>query len=504
MIDPSQQSGHSSKNALMMMPHLVFWSRAFTVMFKRFTYLQGLLPIILMLAATCKDTPDRFPSTSKVNDLPQILKRGRLTAITDYNSTDYFIYRGQPLGYQYEMLQDLADHMNIKLDVVVSNSLEETFHCLQMGDCDLIALNLAITGRRRNQVDFTIPHGQTRQVLVQRKPENWQKMSPSELDRALIRNQLDLAGKKIYVQQHSAYTRRLLNLAEEIGDTLYVVDVPEDAEMLIMLVADGQIDYTVCDENVALVNQTYYPNLDVGTAVSFPQNLAWAVNPEAEELKKEINEWLGQYRRSARHAVIYNKYFRNQRSASIVKSDLFTLSSGKISAYDADIKECSERIGWDWRLLASMIYQESRFDPKARSWAGAFGLMQMMPVTAKRFGINMNSPARDQINAGTQFIRWLDKRFKASIPDKEERIKFILASYNVGPGHIFDAIRLADKNGKNPTKWDHNVDEYLLKKSNPRYYSDPVVKYGYCRGTETINYVNQVLERYDHYRNIIN
>ncbi len=486
-----------------MMMHLVIWPQALTVMFKRFTYLQGLLPIILMLAATCKDTPDRINPTREVNDLPRILEKGKLIAITDYSSTDYFIYRGQPLGFQYDMLQDLADHMNIKLEVVVSNSLEETFNCLRMGDCDLIALNLTVTGRRRSQVNFITPHGQTRQVLVQRKPEGWENMTSSQLDRALIRNQLHLAGKRVYVQQNSAYYRRMLNLAEEIGDTIEVVDVPEDVETLIMLVADGQIDYTVCDENVALVNQTYYPDLDVRTAVSFPQNLAWAVNKEATQLKQAIDEWLGQYRKSTRYAVIYNKYFKNQRSASIVKSDLFTLSSGKISAYDDHIKQYSEQIGWDWRLLAAMIYQESRFDPAARSWAGAFGLMQLMPITAGRFGVNMNSPARDQINAGTQFISWLDKRFITAVPDKDERIKFILASYNVGPGHIFDAIRLADKNGKDPRKWHGNVDEYLLKKSSPRFYQDPVVKYGYCRGTETINYVNQVLDRYNHYRNII-
>jgi membrane-bound lytic murein transglycosylase F len=232
-------------------------------MFRRFTYIQGLLPIILLLSATCSDTPDRIVSKREVNDLPKILERGKLISITDYSSTDYFIYRGQPLGYQYDMMQDLADHLNIKLEVVVSKSLEETFNCLRMGDCDLIAQNLTVTGHRRKQVNFIIPHGQTRQVLIQRKPEDWEKMSPARLDKALIRNQLDLARKKVYVQHNSAYYRRMLNLAEEIGDTIDIVDVPEDVETLIMLVADGEIDYTVCDENVAMVNQTYYPNLDI-------------------------------------------------------------------------------------------------------------------------------------------------------------------------------------------------------------------------------------------------
>jgi len=171
-------------------------------MLKRSTYIRGLLPIILLLVTTCKDTPERITSGREVNDLTEILEKGKLIAITDYNSTDYFIYRGQPMGYQYDMLQDLADHMNIKLDVVVSSSLEETINCLRMGDCDLIALNLTVTRQRRSQVNFIIPHGQTRQVLIQRKPENWERMSPSRVDRALIRNQLDLAGKKVYVQHN--------------------------------------------------------------------------------------------------------------------------------------------------------------------------------------------------------------------------------------------------------------------------------------------------------------
>jgi membrane-bound lytic murein transglycosylase F len=437
------------------------------------------------------------------NDLPQIRERGKITAITDYNSTNYFIYRGQPLGYQYDLLQDLAKHLDISLEMVVSNDLEETFNCLRMGDCDLIAINLTVTRERKKQFAFTTPHSQTRQVLVQRKPDGWAKMRASEIEDQLIRNQLDLANKTVYVQRNSAYYVRMLNLQEEIGDSIDIIDLPEDAETLILKVAEGEIDYTVCDENVALVNQTYYPNLDVQTAVSFPQNLAWAVNSGAEELRREINIWLSEYKKTTRYAVIYNKYFKNQRSAIIVKDDLFTLSSGKISEYDDAIKKYSGEIGWDWRLLASLIYQESRFDPNAESWAGAFGLMQLMPTTARRFGIDYNSSPQEQIHAGTQFIKWLDRLFEDQVPDPEERIKFVLAAYNVGPGHIIDAITLAEKTGMDPEQWFGSVDSSLLKKSDPKFYRDPDVKYGYARGRETYRYVHQVMERYEHYRNLI-
>ena len=117
--------------------------------------------------------------------------------------------------------------------------------------------------------------------------------------------------------------------------------------------------------------------------------------------------------------------------------------------------------------------------------------------------VSRSSSASRQIKAGTDFISWLDNRFIDDISDPEERVKFILASYNVGPGHIFDAMTLARKYGKDPKKWEDNVNEYLLKKSNPVYYRDPDVKYGYARGIETYNYVKEVLERYEHYKNII-
>ena len=212
--------------------------------------------VALLLSSCLKKF--RYPGvTTEVFDLEQIRERGRLIVTTDFNSTNYFIYRGQPMGYQYELLQDLADHLNIKLEVVVSNDLEETFNCLRMGDCDLIALNLTVTRERKKKFDFTVPHSQTRQVLVQRKPDGWEKMTDTRIEREVIRNQLELAGKKVYVQQNSAYFVRMQNLADEIGDTIDIIDVPEDAETLIMLVADGQIEYTVADENVALVNQTY-------------------------------------------------------------------------------------------------------------------------------------------------------------------------------------------------------------------------------------------------------
>lgn len=437
-----------------------------------------------------------------IDDLDIIKDKGKIVVLTDFNSTSYFIYRGQPMGYQYELLQEMADYFGLGLEVIVSNDLNNSFNKLENGEVDLIAANLTITKQRKKMMDFTIPHSKTRQVLIQRKPGNWANLDKKSRESLLIRDQLDLAGKTIYVQANSSHAFRLHNLSDEIGENINIIETREEVEHLISLVANGEIDYTISDENVAQVNQNYYQNIDIETPVSFHQNLAWAVRNNSGKLLTEINNWLEQFKNTREYERIYAKYFQNSRSAHIVESDYYTLTSGRISAYDEYIKKYSEEIGWDWKLIASMMYQESRFQPNVRSWAGAFGLMQFMPSTASRFGISQNSSNEQQIRAGVKFLMWLEERFD-NIENRDEKIKFTLAAYNVGLGHIIDARNLAEKNGSNPGIWDDNVDKYLLSKSDPKFYNDPVVKYGYCRGKETYAYVRDIMERYEHYQNLI-
>jgi membrane-bound lytic murein transglycosylase F len=467
---------------------------------KRLLYL--LLPLTMLVTSCNREKQPAAPAKVS-NSLADIKAKGKLVVITDYSSTNYFIYRGQPLGYQYEMLQELANYLDVKLELRVNSDLEKSFKLLNLGEVDLIAENIIITRERKEKVDFTIPYVQSRQVLVQRKPEKWKSMNKKQLEEVLIRNPLDLAGKTVYVQRNSAHVARLKHLAEEIGDTINIIEVDENAEQLIYLVSIGEVPFTITDEILARVNQTYYSEIDVETAISFHQNMGWAIRKGSDELLAELNSWMSDFLTSKRFKIIYAKYFQNSKSGEIQSSDYYAINSGKISPYDEIIKHYSEKLGWDWRLLASMIYQESRFKNNTTSWAGAFGLMQLMPSTAKRYGVNANSSARDQIRAGTDFISWLLKQFN-DVPNDSERVKFVLAAYNIGPGHIIDARNLTRKNGGDPNQWEGSVESYLLRKSDPAYYNDPVVKFGYCRGNETYRYVNEVLERYEHYKNIVN
>lgn len=440
----------------------------------------------------------------EIDLLETILERDTLIALTNYNSISYFSYRGKPMGFQYDMLTLFANYLGVELRIIINNDIETAFKKLNAHECDVLAMNLAVTKDRAARISFAAAYGQTRQVLVQKKPAGWEDMTKKELNSYLIRNQLDLANRKVHVQSNSAFEKRLRNLSDEIGANIDIVEVENyDVEQLIRLVAKGEISYTVADENVAMLNQTYYPEIDISTPVSFPQRMAWAVAKDADQFLSKLNSWVYTFKNGPMYALLYNKYFKSKKASGRIKSQYMSISGGKISPFDETIRRYSQIPGYDWRLVASMIYQESRFNPRVVSWAGAFGIMQLMPGTANYFGVSRASSPEMHIKAGCRFLDYLDRQFEDEMPDENERRKFVLASYNCGIGHVRDARRLAEKYGKNPNIWDTQVDSMLLWKSDPKYYLDPVVKYGYCRGQEPFDYVKEIMNRYEHYKNVI-
>lgn len=451
-----------------------------------------------------KEQINPMPSSETTFDLNEIKKRGKLIALTDNSSTSFYIYRGDTLGYEYELLNAFSKQIGVKLEIRVAKNMNTIFQQLDINGVDIIAANLTVTNERLQQADFTEPFMLVPQVLVQRKPKGWENMTRDEMNKRLIRNTTDLSGKYIYVRKGSSFYSRLTNLSEEIGEKINIMEVPGEyhTEQLIAKVANGEIEYTVADENVALNNQAYYSNLDVETAISFPQKIAWAIRKNSPSLSKELNNWILNLKADNTN-LVFNKYFKPRRKKDFINDTKYlAYAGGTISQYDDLIKVYSQKIGWDWKLLASMIYQESRFSPTARSWAGANGLMQLMPGTAKRYGLDtIDATAEQSIEAGTSYILDLDKYWQNHIPNKQERIKFILASYNAGLGHIIDARNLASKYGKNPKLWNGNVEDMILQKSNPTIYNDPIVRCGYCRGQEPYLYVKEILYRYQYFKN---
>ncbi len=449
-------------------------------------------------------TARRGSDTALVHrDLEQLKKKGNLVLLTENNSTAYFIYRGNPMGYEYETIDSFARSIGVQLSVAVVKNIDNIFGMLDSGTGDIAADNLTVTNSRRHKVDFTLPLFTTRQVLVQRKPDNWQKMNQQQLDKALVRSTIQLADKKVYARKGSSFYERLQALSDEIGGKIEIIDAPpgESTEELIGDVATGKIDYTLADENCAGIVSGYYDNLDIKTPVSFPQKIAFAVRNNSPDLLNALNEWIRKKRKSKFLQLTYDKYYSDKKFASLRQSAPYcSISGDRISPYDDLAKKYSPLLGWDWKLLVAQIYQESQFDPRARSWSGAYGLMQTLPSTSNIDSADM-TPEKS-IASGVEYLKTIDDYWVKSVSAKKERIAFDLASYDVGIGHVIDARNLAVKYGLDPAKWDNNVAYFLLNESKPKYYNDAIALYGYCRGQEAYQYVREVLNRYQMYCNI--
>jgi len=453
----------------------------------------------LILSCGRKNKEEPEPVTNpELNQLIKIHESGVLRAVVDYNSTNYFVYRGRPMGFKYELLRELSDELGVRLEISVINDPVESFDGLKEGRYDVVARNFAVTLERRKEVDFTAPIMHTNQVLVQRE------VGFGTPDSLYIYSVLELADKKVHVQKNSSFHKRLQHLSEEIGEKIQIVeDSVLGTEQLIAQVANGEINYAVCDQNVGFLNKTYYPNIDVSLDISFPQNIAWAIPKGDDVWRAYLNDWITDFKQTKTYAVLYDRYFESPRIVNRMTSGWHSITGGKISNYDQIIKQLAEENNWDWRLIAAIIYQESTFNPEIESWAGAYGLMQIMPETATTLGIEDYKDPAQNIMAGVRMLSWLDEQISESVPDSTQRVKFVLAAYNVGLGHVKDAQRLAEKYGKSSEVWDNNVDYFLKNKSAEKYFKDPVVKWGYCRGDEPYNYVHKVTANYMHYLNVI-
>jgi membrane-bound lytic murein transglycosylase F len=432
-------------------------------------------------------------------DLDKIAKRGKLVAVTGSNAYGYYVFRGHTAGFQYELIEKFGKELGLDIEIKVANDISEMYRMLENGEADIIAYNLINDENKRDFASYTSKIYSTEQVLVQRK------ISDTEEKLKEIKTINDLAGKTIYIRNNSGYEKQLNKISLELGSKIYTQEAYNNYSLgdLIQMVAEGDIDYTIAEKNIADLNQAYYYNLEIGPKISEKTDISWAVRKSDKKLYSALNNWLNKFTKTSNYKILYHKYFMNKTGyRNRLIAELSSKNKGKISHYDDLFKKYSDNIDWDWRLLASLVYQESKFNSGVVSRAGAAGLMQMMPKTAETFGVENPLDPVESIEAGVAYLVYLNKLWKKSVADPKERVKFILASYNIGPGHIIDAQKLAEKNNAKPDLWENNVEKYLLLKSDPKFNNDEVVKNGYASGIETVRFVKEILERFEHYKQV--
>lgn len=453
-----------------------------------------------LILVSCQTTPKPQPKKvvhSDLYDLEEIQQSGEIIVLTLYGPTSYFDYRGAMIGYQYQVSEQFGESIGAKVRVEVARTVEEMVTKLKNGDGDVIAYNLPVTNEYKKDLQYCGEEIITNQILVQPKGKNQ------------IKDVTELVGKDIYVSR-KRYADRLKNLNNELGGGIKIHVIPADSlttEELIEKVAKGQIPLTISENDLLQFNQRTYPNLDFSLKVSFEQRASWAVRKDSPNLAKAIDEWFKESTQKRAYLASAERYYEKDKPVQAVvhrKAPILNASAGIISTYDALFKRYSRQIGWDWRLMAAQAYQESGFDPQAVSWAGARGLMQIMPRTAQGIGVEVDAlfDPETSVSAAATIMKQLNNTY-SDVHDQTERIKFMLASYNCGAGHVADARALAEKYGKDPRVWTGNVDRFILLLREEEYYNDPVVKYGYFRSSETYNYVIQIMDMWRQYQSKI-
>ncbi|WP_298533833.1 transporter substrate-binding domain-containing protein [uncultured Algibacter sp.] len=472
-------------------------------------------PLILVLLLSCNSDKNITEDDLAFNkesisepinfDLDAIKKRGVLKAIVVGGPTSFFIYRGETMGFEYELLKRFTENLGVKLEIIVAKDFDVLADWLNTGKGDIVAHGFTPTISRKKRFDFTNYLYLTKQVLVQKKPKNWRKLKLHEINKQLKKDAIELINDTVSVRRYSSYKMRLENLMDEIGGEIYIDEVDSNitTDELIGMVSKGEIKYTIADNTLAKMHTYHFKNLDISTPVSLSQKASWVLRQNTSNLKNELNIWIDGMKKTTDFHVIYNRYFKNRRSITKhIDSDYFLNETGKLSPYDELIKKYARNLPWDWVLLASQIFQESRFDPNASSWANAHGLMQIMPSTAKDLGVLNTSNPEESIKAGTRYLKQLWNEWDM-ITDDNERIKFTLASYNAGLSHVKDAVTLTKLENGNPNIWTEHVEQAMLKLTYRKYYTKPEIKYGYVHGIEPVSYVKDIFERYGLYTQIL-
>ena len=303
----------------------------------------------------------------------------------------FFIYKGDTLGYDFERINNFCKEKGITIDYIIAYNLPHMIELLDSGIIDIIAYEVPIINEYKDNLVACGTENITNQVLVQRKSKD------------MITDAIQLIGKDVYVEKNSKYELRLQNLDNEIGGgiTIHCLDDSIITEDLIEMVAKNKIPFTVVDSDIARLNRTYYRNIDISVPISFAQRGAWAVSVDNSFLADSINTWTQSATSIDASKSLLKRYFELSKSEEAPYEISLKIINGVISPYDNIFKKHGAEINWDWRLFASQAWCESRFDTTAVSWAGAKGLMQLMPSSARALGVDPDLMSNPELNVQT-------------------------------------------------------------------------------------------------------
>jgi membrane-bound lytic murein transglycosylase F len=416
--------------------------------------------------------------------LEEIKERGELRVLSRYGPTSYYLKGDQLAGFEYELAKQFAQHLNVKLKIIVPENLSDILNLIEQGKADIAAAGLTITPERKDLIRFSPVYQEVTQQLVYRqgtkRPKSLAKLNEGQLE----------------VIADSSHVENLKSQQQEIPDLKWTENKELDSSSLLELVQLEMIDYTIADSNEIAANRPLFPELRVAFNVSDPQPLAWALPlSEDNSLYNEVVAFFNQMEKSGKLDRLLEKYYGHINRFDYVDTRaIHRRILTKLPQYQPLFEQAGAKFGYDWRLLAAISYQESHWDNDAVSSTGVRGLMMLTRSTAKRMKIKDRTDPKQSIPAGAGYLSSIEKRLPKGIKNPLDRLWMALASYNIGLGHLEDARVITQRNGANPNLWS-DVRQHLPLLSKKKWYK--TVRHGYARGGEPVRYVENIRRYYD-------
>ncbi|MGV3002690.1 membrane-bound lytic murein transglycosylase MltF [Vibrio sp. E150_018] len=431
---------------------------------------------ILIGVTACK------PDSRSMTDLEKIQERGVLRVGTLNNQLSYFIGPDGQTGLEYELAKKFADQLGVKLEIKPAYHLTGLLPALENHEVDIVAAGLSHTPERLKKFNAGPAYYYVSQQVIYKKG-SWRPRNLQQL--------IDKKGK-LHVVKGAQYEYTLQQLSKIHPDLKWSSSDTEDNTDLLKDVSEGKIDFTVVDSVSLSITQRLHPNLALAFELTDDQPISWFIRKSNDDsLYALILEFFGQFNQSGQLASLEEKYFGHIQSFDYVDTRAFIRSlNSKLPKYKKLFQTYSKE--FDWRLIAALSYQESHWNPYAKSPTGVRGMMMLTQSTAKMVDVENRLDPSQSIRGGVEYLRRMIKRIPDSIP-KHEKIWFALASYNVGYGHVMDARRITQHEKGNPDSWT-DVKERLPKLRIPSYYK--YTRYGFARGDEAKNYVENIRRYY--------
>jgi len=452
---------------------------------KRHIFALSILALLFSLVGWYVKATNVLGETSA---LQKIKDKKTLDVVMLNAPTSYYIGADGDEGFEYDLLKDYADHINVSLNVIVADTITKALELTKNDIGDITSASLTYTDKRSHEFNFGPKYFQVQEQLICHRDIVRRRSFPKTI--------AELSGLKIVVGKNTSYNETLADIKNTQPDLNCSTTEEFTTEQLLKQVWQKEIDCTVADSNIFAINLRYYPELAMAMPLSELEQHAWILRENDDDLKYSLYEWFNEYAQSGQLAELRDRYYGHINIFDYYDTKKFHKRvKSLLPKFEKYFKGAADRYNIPWTLLAAQSYQESHWNPRAKSNTGVRGMMMLTLKTAKNLGVTSRLSAKESIYGGAKYIAQLIRIMPQDVTD-DNRLYLAMAAYNVGIGHIYDARKLTLKMRKNPSIW-KDLKLALPLLTQKKYYRN--LKYGYARGEEPVRYVNAIIE----YKNIL-